>query len=89
MNKPRLIVREERRSGWDSLTQEQRRALTIPQLVNAMGSLHVHHPDYAKKAARGERLLPMQNLAGIQPVIERYDARLLGSWRRMLAWVMR
>jgi len=59
-------------------TREQRRKMTAVDLIELMGPLHVHHPDFEE---RQHLLLPMKNFAGVQPVISRADCSFLGRFR--------
>jgi hypothetical protein len=61
--------------------------MTAPQLAQAMGDLHCHHPEH-KERQRPRLLLPMPNLAGRQPVISRTDCGILGQWREQLRWLL-
>ncbi len=60
MNHPRILHTIERTSKWASLTQEDRRRMTVPELIEAMGELHVNHPAFK---AKPRSLLPLPNLA--------------------------
>jgi len=94
--KPKLIIVEEPRDdkhaqAWNALTQEQRKALTIKQLIVAMGPLHVNHPQFQQ---RPRSLLPLPNLTGVNGhVIEHSDRRwhvqIKMALVHFLAWVIR
>ena len=75
MNHPRILHTVETISRWNSLTQEDRRRMTVPELIKAMGELHVNHPAFKPKP---RSLLPMPNLAGVQPMISEHH---MSFWR--------
>ena len=54
--------------------------MTAAELIVAMGALWVHHPD-VKERPRQSSLLPMRNLAGVQPMISEHHMSL---WRLMM-----
>lgn len=102
-SKPRLIVTEERHpAGLGSVTWEKRQGyrdrngarieeraglgMTAAELIKLMGPLHVHHPDYKE---RQHPLVPMPNLAGIQPTISLTEYGILAQWKALLRWAMR
>ena len=81
--KPRLILPADLQSivpkkTLADTTWEQRRQMTAAELIELMGPLHVHHPKFKERA---HRLLPMKNLAGVQPVISRSDYSILGQFK--------
>ena len=61
-------------------TWEQRRKMTAAELIELMGPFHVHHPDFKE---RQHPLLPMKNLAGVQPVISRSDYSILRQFKSL------
>jgi len=84
--KPRLIVLEDRpRSGLGSVSWEQRRRMTAAELIELMGPLHVNHPQFQQ---RPRSLLPMPNLAGVQPCISRYDCGVFEPFKSFFRWMM-
>lgn len=86
MNRPIIsVVRPHPRTLADT-TWEERRQMTAAELILLMGPLHVEHPQFR---AKPRTLLPMPNLAGIQPVISRYDARIRGHIAAIIGWAMR
>ena len=77
---------------WRSLTQEQRRRMTVPELIKAMGPLHVNHQEYQGKAPpvisvvhRHENLVGRHD-ASYSPV---YKESLWGSIKTLFARVLR
>ena len=86
MNRPRLIVTEEHLIGLDRTTQESRKRMTVPELIAAMGSSHVNHPQFKP---RPRSLLPLPNITNVNGrVIECYDARLMAQIRKLISWGM-
>ena len=85
--KPKLIVIEapsdKWREKWNALTQEDRKKMSAAALIKAMGPLHATHKDYQP---RPFSLLPMPNLAGVQPCISRHDCGIFAQWRQIVAW---
>lgn len=69
--------------GLGSYTWEERRRMTAAELIKAMGSLHVSHPDYK---ARPRTLLPMPNLAGHQPVFTVTDPGFFSLCKSFIRW---
>ena len=59
--------------GLGSVSWEDRRKMSAAELIKLMGPLHVEHPHYV---ARSRSLLPLENLAGRQPVMECSDPSL-------------
>mgnify|MGYP001577881847 CR=1 FL=1 len=49
-------------TAWQRLTQQDRRRMTVPQLIEAMGPLHVHHPDYKPHGRVPLPQVPLRNL---------------------------
>lgn len=72
--------------GLGSVSWEDRRKLSAAQLIELMGPLHVNHPEYV---TRKRSLLPLENLAGRQPVLEVEDVSFLGLCRNALRWLAR
>lgn len=72
--------------GLAATTWEQRKEMTVKQLIEAMGSLHVHHKDFQE---RPRSLLPMPNLAGRQPVFEYSDPGFWSIIKMFLQWAAR
>ena len=94
--KPKLIVveepREKWREEWNALTQEQRQRMTVPELIAAMGPLHVNHHSYQEKdppvisvVHRHENLVGAHTAASA-PV---YKRSMWGAIKTMFAWAMR
>lgn len=71
------------RIGLAATTWEQRRRMTAAELIKAMGPLHVSHPAYQP---RPRTLLPMPNLAGVQPVFTVTEPGFLALCRAFLRW---
>jgi hypothetical protein len=84
--KPRLIVADLKPSRLDLTTWEQRRRMTAKELIVAMVSGHVNHPNFQPRA---RSLLPLENLAGRQPWLMLYDDSIRAQFKRMLLWVIR
>lgn len=67
-------------------TQEQRKRLTVAELIIVMGPAHVNHQDFKPKS---RSLLPMPNLTGVHGhVIEEYHVSLWALMKRALRWVL-
>lgn len=80
------VASKEPPTGLASTTWEQRRHMSAQELIVLMGPLHVAHRDYK---SRPYTLLPMPNLAGVQPCISVYEYGMLAQFRRLLWWAMR
>lgn len=88
LHRPQLIVTQpERIRGLGSTTQEQRKRMTVPELIALMGPLHVHHADYKPRAHTS--LCKPENLAGKQSVISHTDASILGQFKAAFLWVLK
>lgn len=99
MNKqPQLVVIADDRSAekwrdeWNALTFDQRRRMTVPELIRAMGPLHVNHPGYKEKSPpiisvvhRHENLVGRHD-ASSSPA---YKKSTWGSIKTLFAWSMR
>mgnify|MGYP003396145421 CR=1 FL=1 len=86
-SRPRLIVTEEHLVGLDRTTSESRRRMTVGELIEAMGPLHVNHAQFK---ARPRSLLPLPNLALPRVEIESghnvtFTELVVLTWR----WMMR
>ena len=102
MDKPRLIVTHPDRNPHPETTWEQRQGyrdrsgaiiqereavrMTVAELIVDMGDSWAHHPAFVPKA---RSLLPMPNLAGVQPCLQYVDARIRGQIKAAFFWVMR
>lgn len=97
MNEPKLIVvsgsasEEKWREEWNALTSEQRRRMTIPELIKAMGPLWVNHPEYKEKPApvisvvhRHENLVGRHDSSS-DPA---YKKSTWGAIKTLFAWAM-
>lgn len=84
--KPRLIIPDGQRSRLGSVSWEKRRRMTAAELIELMGPLHVQHPDFVQ---RSRSLLPLENIAGRQPVVSHCDYGLFGALKAFLLWVLR
>ena len=93
-----IVVHEESRSEekwreeWHALTSEQRQRMTVPELIKAMGPLHVNHLKYKEKAPpvisvvhRHENLVGRHS-SSFSPV---YKKNTWGAIKTLFAWVMR
>lgn len=69
-----------------SVTWEQRRRMSAEDLIRLMGPLHVNHPEYV---ARPRSLLPIPNLANMQPVFEVTDVTFLSLCKAFVRWAAR
>ena len=98
-NRPQLVVITDDRSAekwydeWHALTFEQRRRMTVPELIRAMGPLHVNHPGYKEKAPpvisvvhRHENLVGAHAQSTSDPV---YKKSTWGSIKTLFGWAMR
>lgn len=72
--------------GLGAFSWEQRRRMTAAELIQAMGALHVAHPGYQ---ARPRSLLPMPNLAGMQPVFTCSDPTFFSLVKGLVHWVLK
>ena len=96
-HKPKMILVEEQRDDkwrevWNALTWEQRRRMTVPELIAAMGELHVWHPRYKAKPMDISVVIPHRNLTGVHGyVIEHTTStrRLWGRIKTLFAWALR
>lgn len=87
MSKPQLIVTQpERLNGLDRTTPESRKRMTVEELIEAMGDKWALHPGFVQKP---RSLLPMPNLAGVQPCIQHTDCGIVGQIKAAFFWVLR
>ena len=89
--KPRTETTWEQRQGYrdrsGAIIQEREAVrMTVSELIAFMGSSWAHHPAFVQKP---RSLLPMPNLAGVQPCIQYVDARIRGQIKTLLLWAMR
>jgi hypothetical protein len=80
------IVPKRPATGLGSVTWEQRRRMSAEELTRLMGALHVNHPEYK---AKPRSLLPMPNIAGIQPVYECKDPTFWSLVKNAIHWVLK
>lgn len=86
MTKPQLLIAPERLHSLDRTTPGSRKRMTPAELIAAMGDKHVHHPAFKPKP---RSLLPMPNLAGVQPCIQHTDCGVLGQIKAVFYWALR
>jgi len=63
--------------------QAERREKAAPILIELMGALHAHHPDYVPKPGMRQRAVDPQNLALLRRPILQLSRRV--GWLRRLA----
>ena len=83
--KPRTLIEVPRSDpqGLGRTTWEERRKMTAAELIELMGPLHVNHPKYKAKA---RSLLPIPNIAGLQPVYECKDPSFWALCKSAIRW---
>lgn len=85
--KPLLVTPKQIPTGLERTTWEERRKMTVKELIVAMGSSHVNHKDFVQKEK--PPLLRMENLAGKRVVFADTDP---GFWQlvcQLFRWMAR
>ena len=71
-------------TGLARTTWEQRRRMTVKEIIHHMGASHVNHPDFKQKNAPS--LIRMENLAGRQPIFTATDPGFCALIKQLIRW---